>query len=79
MEYSGYATKWDEVVFRGDVSGWKFVAFWLDQGRVVAGLSLNVPKTTKPVTALIHSRELADVGRLTDASIPLADLVPSES
>jgi len=79
MEYSGYAPKWDEVVFRGDVSGWKFVAFWLDQGRVVAGLSLNVPKTTKPVTALIHSRELADVGRLTDASIPLADLVPSES
>ena len=27
MEYSGYATDWDEVVFRGDREGGEFVAF----------------------------------------------------
>ena len=29
MEYSGYATEWDEVVFRGDVAAREFIAFWL--------------------------------------------------
>ena len=30
MEYGGFATEWDEVVFRGDVEAREFVAFWLD-------------------------------------------------
>ena len=29
MEYAGYATDWDEVVFRGDVDAREFIAFWL--------------------------------------------------
>ena len=37
MEYSGYATEWDEVVFRGDRDGGEFIAFWLRDGRVLAG------------------------------------------
>ena len=34
MEYSGFATSWDEVVFRGDLPGREFIAFWLEHGRV---------------------------------------------
>ena len=37
MEYSGYATEWDEVVFRGDVAAREFIAFWLKDERLVAG------------------------------------------
>ncbi len=29
MEYSGFATEWDEVVFRGDPAEREFIAFWL--------------------------------------------------
>ncbi|HKE52011.1 MAG TPA: FAD-dependent oxidoreductase [Actinomycetes bacterium] len=79
MEYSGYVTKWDRVVFRGDVGDRKFVAFWLDQGRVVAGLAMNIWKSTKPVEALIRSRQAVDVDRLTDESVPLTDLVPAQN
>ena len=32
MEYSGYATEWDQVVFRGERDSGEFIAFWL-QGR----------------------------------------------
>lgn len=78
MEYSGYLTKWDRVVFRGDVSGRKFVAFWLEQDRVLAGLAMNVWKTTKPLESLIRSREAVNVDRLTDESVPLTDLVPAQ-
>src|SRR5207248_8645659 len=42
MEYSGYAPKWDEVVFRGDRDAGEFVAFWLREGVVLAGMNVNV-------------------------------------
>jgi 3-phenylpropionate/trans-cinnamate dioxygenase ferredoxin reductase component len=44
MEYSGYVEPggYDEVVFRGDVSSREFLAFWLRDGRVLAGMNVNV-------------------------------------
>ena len=42
MEYSGHAVDWDTVVFRGDREQREFIAFWLAQGRVVAGMNVNV-------------------------------------
>jgi 3-phenylpropionate/trans-cinnamate dioxygenase ferredoxin reductase subunit len=42
MEYSGYAPQWDKVVFRGDRDDGKFIAFWLQDGRVIAGMNVNV-------------------------------------
>lgn len=74
MEYSGYATTWDEVVFRGDLATREFIAFWLKSGRVVAGMNVNVWDVTDPVQALIRSRERIDKRRLCDPDIPLAEL-----
>jgi 3-phenylpropionate/trans-cinnamate dioxygenase ferredoxin reductase subunit len=71
MEYTGYATGWDEVVFRGDPDGREFIAFWLEHGRVVAGMNVNVWDVTGPIEALIGSREPVDVTRLRDPDIPL--------
>ena len=33
MEYSGLATTWDQVVYRGDPATRQFIAFWLADGR----------------------------------------------
>ena len=60
MEYSGYATEWDEVVFRGDREGGEFVAFWLADGRVVGGMNVNVWDVNEHVQALIRSRQPVD-------------------
>ena len=57
MEYSGYATSWDEVVFRGDVAAREFVAFWLEDSRVVAGMNVNVWDVNEPIRELIRSRQ----------------------
>ena len=76
MEYSGYAPEWDEVVFRGDPGTRSFLAFWLQDDRVLAGMSVNVPDTTEPVEALIHARKPVDRARLTDPDTPLESLVP---
>jgi 3-phenylpropionate/trans-cinnamate dioxygenase ferredoxin reductase component len=74
MEYSGYATEWDEVVFRGDREGGEFVAFWLADGRVVGGMNVNVWDVNEHVQALIRSRRQVDADALRDTDTPLESL-----
>ena len=66
MEYTGYAVDWDEVVFRGDPAAREFIAFWLREGRVVAGMNVNVWDVTDAIKALITSRAAVPVDRLRD-------------
>lgn len=75
MEYVGHAPAFERVVFRGDVSGREFVAFWLDgHDRVLAGMNVNVWDVLDDVKALIRSKAPVDVDALTDPRAPLADL-----
>jgi 3-phenylpropionate/trans-cinnamate dioxygenase ferredoxin reductase component len=75
MEYAGHATSYDEVVFRGDVDGREFIAFWLQGGRVLAGMNVNVWDVTDDIQALIRSRAEVDAGSLRDPEVSLGDLV----
>jgi 3-phenylpropionate/trans-cinnamate dioxygenase ferredoxin reductase subunit len=75
MEYTGYAPSWDKVVFRGDPETRQFIAFWLSDGRVVAGMNVNVWDVTGPIGELIRGRMPIDESRLADPDVPLEDLV----
>jgi 3-phenylpropionate/trans-cinnamate dioxygenase ferredoxin reductase subunit len=77
MEYSGYATEWDEVVLRGDPEGREFVAFWVKDERVVAGMNVNVWDVNEHVQALIRSRQPVDTAALGDPETPLEALLPA--
>ncbi|MGH2994235.1 MAG: NAD(P)/FAD-dependent oxidoreductase [Solirubrobacterales bacterium] len=74
MEYAGYATSWDEVVFRGDVKGREFIAFWLEGGRIVAGMNVNVWDVNELIQTLIRSRTPVDAKRLADPDVSLEEL-----
>jgi 3-phenylpropionate/trans-cinnamate dioxygenase ferredoxin reductase subunit len=74
MEYSGHAPKWDEVVFRGDPADGEFIAFWLRERRVVAGMNVNVWDVNEHVQALIRSRQPIDLAALRDPDTPLYSL-----
>ncbi|OBH88436.1 NAD(P)/FAD-dependent oxidoreductase [Mycobacterium sp. E2733] len=75
MEYVGHAPHSERVVFRGDVAGREFVAFWLDgDNRVLAGMNVNVWDVLDDVKALIRSRTAVDLDRLADAEFPLGEL-----
>ena len=76
MEYSGLASAEDEVVIRGDVDKRELIAFWMQDGRVAAGMNMNVWDVTGPIQALIRSRATIDVARLADPSAPLEELAP---
>ncbi|WAC94023.1 NAD(P)/FAD-dependent oxidoreductase [Mycobacterium sp. Aquia_213] len=76
MEYTGYAPTFERVVFRGDVAGREFVAFWLDgENRVLAGMNVNIWDVLDDVKALIRSKSAVDPDKLADPSSPLADLL----
>ena len=76
LEYSGWAPpgSYDEVVIRGDAPKREFVAFWVKEGRVRAGLNVNVWDVTGPIQDLIRSGAQVDTAALADPSVPLAEL-----
>ncbi|HSR94295.1 MAG TPA: oxidoreductase C-terminal domain-containing protein [Solirubrobacterales bacterium] len=74
MEYSGYATSWDRVVFRGDPVTREFIAFWLEHDRVLAGMNVNVWDVAKPIQRLIRERAPVDAAALGDPEVSLEDL-----
>jgi 3-phenylpropionate/trans-cinnamate dioxygenase ferredoxin reductase component len=78
MEYSGHSTGADRVVFRGDPATREFIAFWLAEGRVVAGMNVNVWDVADTIRALIAGREPIDERRLTDPDVPLTMLVAGD-
>jgi 3-phenylpropionate/trans-cinnamate dioxygenase ferredoxin reductase subunit len=71
MEYTGFARSWDRVVFRGDPATREFIAFWLVEDRVVAGMNVNVWDVTDPIKRLIRERVPVDDRRLADPDVPL--------
>jgi 3-phenylpropionate/trans-cinnamate dioxygenase ferredoxin reductase subunit len=75
MEYSGYPIEWDEVVFRGDLAAREFIAFWLQDSRVIAGMNVNVWGVNEQVQELIRSGRPLDRERLVDTDVPLEELV----
>jgi 3-phenylpropionate/trans-cinnamate dioxygenase ferredoxin reductase component len=79
MEYAGFARTWDRVVFRGDPATREFIAFWLIEDRVVAGMNANVWDVTDPIQRLIRDRVAVDDRRLVDPDVSLEDLVPADA
>jgi 3-phenylpropionate/trans-cinnamate dioxygenase ferredoxin reductase component len=79
MEYSGHAIDWDEVVFRGSRESGEFVAFWLQDQRVVAGMNVNVWDVNQHVQELIRSRVQVNTAELADPDTSLESMVGAPS
>ncbi|WP_405712412.1 MULTISPECIES: NAD(P)/FAD-dependent oxidoreductase [unclassified Streptomyces] len=76
LEYSGWAPpgSYDQVVIRGDAGKREFIAFWLKDRRVLAGMNVNVWDVTETVQGLIRSGRQIDPDALADPSVPLESL-----
>jgi 3-phenylpropionate/trans-cinnamate dioxygenase ferredoxin reductase subunit len=74
MEYTGHGSASDRVVVRGSLAEREFVAFWVRDDRVVAGMNANVWDVAKPIERLIRSRAIVEDAALADPSIPIDDL-----
>lgn len=76
MEYSGWAPpgSYDQVILRGDVGKREFIAFWLKDRRVLAGMNVNVWDVTDHIQQLIRGGTPVDPQALGDPSVPLTSL-----
>jgi 3-phenylpropionate/trans-cinnamate dioxygenase ferredoxin reductase subunit len=74
MEYSGLGGPGDKVVTRGNPDDGEFIAFWLSDGRVTAGMNVNVWDVTEPIQQLIRLRRQVPAASLTDLDTPLERL-----
>ncbi len=76
MEYSGYPplAKNATVVYRGDRDSGEFIAFWVADGRVVAGMNVNVWDVNEEIQGVIRRGNTVDPARLADPSVDLASL-----
>jgi 3-phenylpropionate/trans-cinnamate dioxygenase ferredoxin reductase component len=75
MEYAGLSRPGDEVVFRGDPATREFIAFWLRDGRVAAGMNVNVWDVNEHLQELVRSGASVDRARLTDPDVALDALI----
>jgi NADPH-dependent 2,4-dienoyl-CoA reductase/sulfur reductase-like enzyme len=76
MECSGLPEPgfYDQIVYRGERGSAEFIAFWLQDGCVVAGMNVNVWDVTDGIQALIragYAGHRADLARLADPLVPL--------
>jgi NADPH-dependent 2,4-dienoyl-CoA reductase/sulfur reductase-like enzyme len=75
MEYAGHSRPDNEVVFRGDPATREFIAFWLRDGRVAAGMNVNVWDVNEHIQELVRSGATVDAARLTDPDVALEEVV----
>jgi len=76
MECAGLPTPgtYDQVLYRGDPAALEFIAFWLANGAVVAGMNVNVWDVQDDIQSLIRSARPIDPTLLTTPETPLTDL-----
>lgn len=75
LQYAGDAARWDEIVVRGSTDERSFVAFYLDDGAVLAALGLNRGKDVRRAMKLIRNRTKPDPALLRDEDVDLRTLV----
>ncbi len=78
MEYAGYVEPegYDRVVFRGDVPGREFIAFWVGaDGRVLAGMNVNIWDVNDQLMELVRAARPVEAAALADPGTPLDSLV----
>lgn len=77
MEYVGYAdpsSATTSVVVRGSIAERELIAFWVDEGRVLAGMNVNVWDVSEQIEALVRSGRTVDAERLADPDVPLTEV-----
>jgi 3-phenylpropionate/trans-cinnamate dioxygenase ferredoxin reductase component len=79
MEYAGWVPPdtATDLVIRGDLETREFIAFWIVDGRVAAGMNVNVWDVADPIRRLIRDRVAVNDKHLADPDLPLDQLTPA--
>jgi 3-phenylpropionate/trans-cinnamate dioxygenase ferredoxin reductase subunit len=76
MEFTGDlgGEQFDTITYRGNREGREFIVFWTADGRVLAGMNVNVWDVADDIAALVRSGRAVDLAKLADPEVALADV-----
>ena len=75
VQYVGHHEAGQQLVWRGDPEGVRWAAAWLAGGRLVALLTVGLPRDLLQGRRVISSGAAVDPGRLADPQVPVRDCV----
>jgi 3-phenylpropionate/trans-cinnamate dioxygenase ferredoxin reductase subunit len=75
MEFTGDlgGEKFDTITYRGNKDGREFIVFWTADGRVLAGMNVNVWDVSDDIAELVRSGRAVDLAKLADPEVPLSE------
>jgi 3-phenylpropionate/trans-cinnamate dioxygenase ferredoxin reductase component len=73
VQYVGWHGAADRLIWRGDPAGPKWAVCWLAGGRLVATLTVGLPRDLLQARRLIEAGGLVDPGKLADPGIAVRD------
>jgi 3-phenylpropionate/trans-cinnamate dioxygenase ferredoxin reductase subunit len=76
IQMSGFATEWDQLVYRGNVEERSFAAFMLKDGVLLSAFSMNWQRDVRRAKPLIAARVRPDPAQLADPEFDLRELAP---
>lgn len=74
LQMTGVPEKWDQLVYRGDPKSGSFVAFYLDEGRIVAVNTINAGREMRAAQRVMASGKSFTPEQLADESVKLLKL-----
>jgi 3-phenylpropionate/trans-cinnamate dioxygenase ferredoxin reductase subunit len=78
METYGLPQDAGSVAIRRQDDAGRFIALWLADGRVTAGLHGNDSDSAKAIQRAVRDQLPVDLARFEDPTVPLAELLPAE-
>ncbi|RAQ94160.1 NAD(P)/FAD-dependent oxidoreductase [Thermogemmatispora tikiterensis] len=76
VQYAGFPCAWDQLVVRGKLNEHKFTAFYMQEGKVMAVISINRGKDILRTIPLIRAQIPVDPLKLQDEATDLRSLQP---
>lgn len=71
LEYTGRGAPDDQLVIRGDQDKAEFIAFWVRDNKLTAGMNVNVWDVSEQIAELISNEMTVDPAKLADPEVPL--------
>lgn len=78
LQYAGHAEGWDDVIVRGSIEERDFVAFFMQNGRIVGAFGLNRGGDIMVVKALLAGAVAVDAQSLRDEDVDLSALIADD-
>ena len=75
LRYVGHAEQWDEVLIDGDLDQPEFIAFYLQDNKIMAVAGVNRDKEIAAISELMRQQKMPDATAVKNQAINWIDLL----